>query len=322
MGTRPRLSVNINKIATLRNARGGGQPNVQQVGRDVLGFGAHGITVHPRPDGRHIVHQDVIELAPIIRQYNQGNVSSGLALRQVAKHRRPTQVSAGPRRKARGITPRSSMLGDLSQGQLYNHDANRRPMQNVGRELNVEGYPAPEFLQLIERVRPHQCTLVPDGPNVLTSNAGWALQKSQAQLQPVLESLKNKGVRSSLFVDPFAMNEGELQALQSLAPDRVELYTQAYAERPECVGTYSQWAEKIARLGIAINAGHDLNQTNLAALLRAVPQIEEVSIGHALICEALYDGLERTIHNYLKIVEAVQVKEVSASNNEVLVLCN
>lgn len=243
------LSVNVNKIATLRNARGGSLPNVVQCARDILEFGASGITVHPRPDGRHIRHQDVFDLKLMLENFS------------------------GP---------------------------TRRP------EFNIEGYPSDDFVSLIAEVNPDQCTLVPDAPDVLTSNAGWAIAKNKDFLKSVISQIKQRSsTRVSLFIDPLQWSDSETQALKSTSADRVELYTEAYAKaysthrQNEVTETYSRVAKELSRAGFLINAGHDLNLENTAYLISKVPEIAEVSIGHALISEALYLGLKETIHRYL-----------------------
>jgi pyridoxine 5-phosphate synthase len=246
------LSVNVNKIATLRNARGGDVPSVLQVSKSLIKFGAFGITVHPRPDERHIRKQDVFNLAAEIA-----------ALK--------TQIP--------------------------------------NLEFNIEGYPSADFLQLIENTLPDQCTLVPDPPDVLTSNAGWRLTAEQvATLQPTLQKLKGLNVRSSVFVDPYDVNQEFLNQLSELRPDRTELYTEMYAkaygtsEQERVTAVYKHSAAQILKLGIGLNAGHDLNQQNLGELIKQIPEIKEVSIGHAFVAEALYDGLQKTTANYLKIL--------------------
>lgn len=235
-----RLSVNINKVATLRNARGGNNPNVLQVAMDCERFGAQGITVHPRPDERHIRYQDVVDLKPRIRT-----------------------------------------------------------------EFNIEGYPEDRFLELVERVRPAQATLVPDGPHVLTSNAGWDTVAHARFLSGVITKIKSWGVRVSLFVNPdLAMVTGARLA----GADRIELYTEPYArgypENPsEAVAAYVAAAAHAHDLQLGINAGHDLDLHNLSFLKQSIPYLDEVSIGHALICDALYLGLENTIQLYLRQLE-------------------
>ena len=232
-----KLSVNINKVATLRNARGGNNPDVLQVATDAERFGAQGITVHPRPDERHIRHSDVIGLAEV-----------------------------------------------------------------VTTEFNIEGYPDERFLQLVERVKPAQATLVPDPPEALTSNAGWDTVQRHDQLTEVVQTLQGWGVRVSIFVDPeVRMIEGAAAA----GTDRIELYTESYArryaeDRETAVSAYVQSAERAHELGLGINAGHDLDLQNLKYIKERIPYLLEVSIGHALICDALYYGLENTIQMYLR----------------------
>ena len=247
------LSVNVNKIATLRNARGGKLPDVVQCSYDILNFGAHGITVHPRPDERHIRKHDVFDLHKMIRDWNQ--------------------------------------------------------QKNDTKEFNIEGYPSPDFLELIEEVRPDQCTLVPDPPHVLTSNAGWKMATNEDLLKQVTTRLKKAGVRVSLFVDVFDWSESEAASLSRIRPDRVELYTEKYAsafgspEEKAVTERYSQVAREMAQKQIEINAGHDLNLSNLRSLIVKIPEIAEVSIGHALISEALYLGFQETIRRYLQELE-------------------
>jgi pyridoxine 5-phosphate synthase len=230
-----KLSVNINKIATLRNARGGNVPNVVQAAIDCERFGADGITVHPRPDERHITRKDVYDLAKV-----------------------------------------------------------------VTTEFNIEGYPDDRFMELIKEVRPAQATLVPDPPNVLTSNAGWDTKANLTKLQDIIGQLREWGVRSSIFVDTGLIN---IEYAKHTGVDRIELYTGPFAEHfhanPEqAVLPYAQAAELANRLAIGINAGHDLDTKNLAFFKANVPQLLEVSIGHALISDALYLGLENTVQIY------------------------
>ena len=232
-----KLSVNINKIATLRNARGGNKPDVVQVAKDCERFGAQGITVHPRPDERHIRLSDVMALKEI-----------------------------------------------------------------VTTEFNIEGYPDERFLRIIEEVRPAQATLVPDPPHVLTSNAGWDTHAHKEQLQEVISTIKSWGVRTSLFVEP---EELMVEGAAACGTDRIELYTESYARgyhknKEEAVQPYANAAYRAKALGLGINAGHDLDLENLAFLKRSIPYIDEVSIGHALISDALYYGLEKTIQLYLE----------------------
>ena len=232
-----RLSVNINKIATLRNARGGNNPDVVRVARDCERFGAQGITVHPRPDERHIRYNDV------------------LALKEV-----------------------------------------------VTTEFNIEGYPDKRYMDLVRKVRPHQATLVPDKPDALTSSAGWDTITNRELLKKVVSQLKDSGVRISLFVDPVVkMVEGAAEC----GADRVELYTEPYAaayhsDREKAVRPYQLAGSRALELGLGLNAGHDLDLHNLGYLKRSLIGLDEVSIGHALICDALYFGLENTIQLYLK----------------------
>lgn len=243
-----RLSVNVNKLATLRNSRGKNLPDVTAGARKILSFGAHGITVHPRPDGRHI---------------------------------RPPDVTA---------------IRDLVLG------------WPVPVEFNVEGYPSADFMEMIRQSRPHQVTLVPDPPEALTSNAGWDLVANEEAIKEVVLRLRQFKARVSIFVDPARMDEAQSKALSRIQPDRIELYTEAYAdafdtdEREAVTAIYAKAALRAYRLEIGVNAGHDLNQNNLGFLLERVPQIEEVSIGHAIFCEAIEDGLETTIKRYVDIV--------------------
>lgn len=231
-----KLSVNINKIATIRNARGGNNPNVQQVALDCERFGAQGITVHPRPDERHIRYRDVYDLKPLLRT-----------------------------------------------------------------EFNIEGNPSPQFNDLVLKVRPTQVTLVPDAPDQLTSNAGWDTKKNLSFLTEIVSDFKEKGIRTSIFVG----TEPEMIEYAAKAgADRVELYTEPYASLyaadPEKAVTPFVEAARVARsLGLGLNAGHDLSLENLKYIHEQIGWIDEVSIGHALICDALYLGLEETIHRYL-----------------------
>ena len=244
------LSVNVNKIATLRNSRGKNQPNLMEAVKKLVHFGVKGITVHPRPDRRHILYKDVRD----IKQFLQ------LCAETV--------------------------------------------------EMNVEGYPRSDFLSLMEETQPDQCTLVPDAPSVLTSNAGWKIQENFDFLQSVLRTLKKNKIRTSLFIDPFTLTEKEMNFLNQLKPERVELYTEAYAtayltsQKEVVTQTYINAARKLSGMGIGLNAGHDLNLDNLAWLLTKIPQIKEVSIGHALICESLYQGLQNVIKKYLNICQS------------------
>jgi pyridoxine 5-phosphate synthase len=230
-----KLSVNINKIATLRNARGHNRPDLLQAAKDCERFGAQGITVHPRPDERHIRYQDVRDLKAV-----------------------------------------------------------------VTTELNVEGNPTPDFLDLVREVRPEQVTLVPDAPDAITSNAGWDTIQHQDYLRDVVADLKSLGCRVSIFLDPVA----ELvRAAATTGTNRIELYTEDYARQyhanPEAaLRPYREAALLAQELGLGLNAGHDLDLDNLAYMHRHLPGLQEVSIGHALICDALYLGLENTIQLY------------------------
>jgi pyridoxine 5-phosphate synthase len=231
-----RLSVNINKIATLRNARGGNIPDLLQVAKDCERFGAQGITVHPRPDERHIRNQDVFDLKKI-----------------------------------------------------------------VTTEFNIEGYPSNEWITLVKEVKPHQATLVPDKPDQLTSDAGWDTVKEKDFLTDVVSELKRLGVRVSLFVYPIAR---DIEGAKEVGADRIELYTGPYAkqffhDKVEAVKPYVQAAKVAFNLDMKVNAGHDLNLDNLQFFKQTVKHLDEVSIGHALISDALYFGLEKTIEMYL-----------------------
>jgi pyridoxine 5-phosphate synthase len=232
-----KLSVNINKIATLRNARGGNNPDVIRAAIDCERFGAQGITVHPRPDERHIRHDDVVRLRDVVKT-----------------------------------------------------------------EFNIEGYPDTRFLKIIREVRPEQATLVPDPPDAITSNAGWDTLKHRDQLRDVVREIQSSGTRVSVFVDPaLRMVEGAA----AVGADRIELYTEPYAREflvsPEiAIKPYVESAKVARELGLGVNAGHDLDLHNLAFLYKNIPQLAEVSIGHALICDALYLGLENTIQLYLR----------------------
>ncbi|MBV6643858.1 MAG: pyridoxine 5'-phosphate synthase [Cyclobacteriaceae bacterium] len=232
-----KLSVNINKIATIRNARGGNNPDVVKIAKDCERFGAEGITVHPRPDERHIRKSDV------------------LALKDV-----------------------------------------------VTTEFNIEGYPDDRFMSILEEVRPIQATLVPDPPGVLTSNAGWNIDANQKFLVDIIRKIQDLGIRTSIFVEPDV--ESIVQA-HEVGADRVELYTEPYAstyilDKTNAIKPFVIAATKARELGIGLNAGHDLDLQNLKHLKENIPWLDEVSIGHALICDALYLGLENTIQLYLR----------------------
>ena len=235
-----RLSVNINKIALLRNARGGNMPDVLKAALDCETFGAQGITVHPRPDERHIRYSDVRTLRPALKT-----------------------------------------------------------------EFNIEGNPTGSFTALVCEVVPDQVTLVPDAPDALTSNAGWDTVRNFGFLSRVCEAFRSRGIRTSIFIDPRPeMAEGAKRC----GADRVELYTAAYAEmypsdRQKAIAPYLETAEKARQLGLGLNAGHDLNLDNLSYFISTIPWTDEVSIGHALICDALYMGLETAIDRYLSAIQ-------------------
>lgn len=234
-----KLSVNVNKIATLRNARGGNVPSVTQVAIDCERFGANGITIHPRPDERHITTKDVYDLKEV-----------------------------------------------------------------VTTEFNIEGYPDDRFLRLIEEIRPTQATLVPDPPNVLTSNAGWDTVKNRVQLKEVCDEIRKMGVRTSIFLDTDLAN---MEGAKDVGTDRIEFYTGPYADvypknAEDAISAYKIAAEKAGELAIGINAGHDLNLFNLSYFRQHIPDLLEVSIGHALISDALYYGLEDIIPMYKKLL--------------------
>jgi pyridoxine 5-phosphate synthase len=234
-----KLSVNINKIATLRNARGGNVPDLLEVAMDCEHFGANGITVHPRPDERHIRYKDVYELKKI-----------------------------------------------------------------VTTEFNIEGYPSGRFIDLVLDVQPHQVTLVPDAPDAITSNAGWNTKEHYPFLKDIIKKFKQKNIRTSIFVDPV---EEVIEYAAKTGTDRVELYTEAYAkgysfDKQAAIADYVKAAVIAKKLGIGLNAGHDLNLDNLQYFAKYIPKLREVSIGHALICDALYMGLEKTIKLYQKLL--------------------
>lgn len=232
-----KLSVNINKIATLRNARGGNMPNVVQFAIDCERFGAEGITVHPRPDERHITLKDTYELAEVVKT-----------------------------------------------------------------EYNIEGYPDDRFQKMISDLRPTQATLVPDPPHVLTSNAGWDTLKNKSLLSDLVAGYKEKGIRSAIFIEPdIKMIEGAAET----GVDRIELYTGPFADdfledKNKAIEKYAEAAKVAHELGLGINAGHDLSLDNLAFFKSHISNLLEVSIGHALIGDALYYGIENTIQMYLK----------------------
>ena len=231
-----KLSVNINKVATLRNARGGNMPDVLQVAKDVQRFGAEGVTIHPRPDERHIRYQDAFDLLKV-----------------------------------------------------------------VTTEYNIEGNPIPKFIDLVLQVKPTQVTLVPDAEDAITSNAGWDTIKHKDFLTEVVTEFKRNHIRTSLFVDPV---EAMVTAAAATGTDRVELYTEGYASQyalgnKAAVEPYVKAALEAQKVGLGLNAGHDLSLDNLKYFKEQIPNLLEVSIGHALICEALYLGLENVIQLYL-----------------------
>ena len=232
-----KLSVNVNKIATLRNARGGNVPDLLKVATDIERFGAQGITVHPRPDERHIRYQDTRDLKKI-----------------------------------------------------------------VTTEFNIEGNPNPKFIELVLEVKPDQVTLVPDAEDAITSNAGWDTLKHQGFLKDVISKFKNAGIRTSIFVDPDPKMVKEAKATGT---DRIELYTESYAtgytiDREKAIQPFIMAAKKANELNIGINAGHDLSLDNIQYFSQNIPGLLEVSIGHALICESIYLGLENVVNMYLK----------------------
>jgi pyridoxine 5-phosphate synthase len=232
-----KLSVNINKIATLRNARGGNKPDLLQVAKDVEKFGAQGITVHPRPDERHIRYQDAYDLKSV-----------------------------------------------------------------VSTEYNIEGNPMDNFTKMVLEIKPTQVTLVPDAVDAITSNAGWDTLKNKDYLKEIIAEFKRNGIRTSIFVDPtLKMIEGAA----ATGTDRIELYTEEYAKQfalgnKEAIKPYVECAALASKLNLGINAGHDLSLDNIQFFRENIPNLLEVSIGHALICESLYDGLERVITSYLQ----------------------
>ncbi len=231
-----KLSVNINKIATLRNARGANMPNVLDVARDIQSFGAQGITVHPRPDERHITYKDVRELPEVITT-----------------------------------------------------------------EFNVEGNPNPKFVDLVCKVKPAQVTLVPDAPDAITSNAGWDTITNRSFLQEVIQEFKQHGIRTSIFLDP---DESQVESAVATGTDRIELYTESYAEKfpinpDKAIAPFVAAAQKAQEVGLGLNAGHDLSLENIHFFAQKIPGLLEVSIGHALVCESLYYGLENVINQYI-----------------------
>lgn len=231
-----RLSVNINKIATLRNSRGGKIPSVKEAAINCQKFGAQGITIHPRPDERHITRKDVYEIKPLIKT-----------------------------------------------------------------EYNIEGYPSEDFLRMVTEVQPQQVTLVPDSNDQLTSDHGWDTWKHMGFLKEVISRLQENGIRTSIFVDP---DERAVEGAAEIKTDRIELYTEPYAtffpiDRTKAIEPFVAAAKIAEKVGIDVNAGHDLSLENLTYMYKRIPNLKEVSIGHALIADALYLGLEKTIQKYL-----------------------
>ena len=234
-----KLSVNINKIATIRNARGGISPDVVESAINCQKFGADGITIHPRPDERHITRKDVYDIKPII-----------------------------------------------------------------STELNIEGYPSEDFIKMVLEVNPKQVTLVPDGPDVITSCAGWDTIKFKDYLKEIISIFKEKGIRTSIFINP---NIEMIEGAKNCRTDRIELYTEDYAtnflsNKEKAIAPYVEAAKKSIELGLGINAGHDLSLENLEYFAKEIPDLAEVSIGHALISDALYLGLENAIQMYKRLL--------------------
>ncbi|NNE02088.1 MAG: pyridoxine 5'-phosphate synthase [Eudoraea sp.] len=230
------LSVNINKLATLRNARGGNVPNLVKVATDIEDFGAKGITVHPRPDERHIRYQDVFDLKKVLRT-----------------------------------------------------------------EFNIEGNPIPKFIDMVLAAKPAQVTLVPDAIDAITSNAGWDTLKNYDFLKEVIATFKSNGIRTSIFVDP---DTTMIEGAAKIGTDRIELYTESYAKAyatnpDEAIAPFAEAAKVAYDVGLGINAGHDLSLENIAFFSKGIPHLLEVSIGHALICESIYLGLENVVNMYL-----------------------
>jgi len=232
-----KLSVNINKIATLRNARGGDVPNVVQFAIDAQNFGAQGITIHPRPDQRHIKYQDAFDLKPVVHT-----------------------------------------------------------------EFNIEGNPMDDFVQLVIQIKPTQVTLVPDAPDAITSNAGWDTIKNRVFLTEMADEFRSHGIRTSIFVDPV---EKQIEGAKATGVDRIELYTESYAKqyrenRQNAVAPFVTSAKLANEIGLGVNAGHDLSLENIAFFRAEIPNLLEVSIGHALVSESIYYGLEKVIASYLE----------------------
>ena len=234
-----RLSVNINKIATLRNARGEDYPNLVKTAKDIIKFGAEGITIHPRPDERHIKYSDAYDLK-----------------------------------------------------------------QNISTELNIEGNPSKKFINMVCEVKPDQVTLVPDESDAITSNSGWDTVKNFDFLKDVVQEFKSNSIRVSIFIDP---DSKMLEGAKKINADRVELFTGPYAklyltDKSNAINRYIDCSKIANKIGMELNAGHDLNQQNLEFFTKNIVNLKEVSIGHALISESLYFGLESTIKSYLKIL--------------------
>lgn len=243
-----KLSVNINKIATLRNARGGNLPSVTEAAIKAEEFGAQGITVHPRPDERHIRYQDVYDLKPIVKT-----------------------------------------------------------------EFNIEGKPVESFMKLVLDVKPEQVTLVPDADDAITSNAGWDTIRHRDYLSEIISELKRNGIRTSIFLDP---NPKLVEAAATTGTDRIELYTESFAAEfskgnLNGILPYRETAEEALKCGLQLNAGHDLSLMNLQYFIEQIPEIKEVSIGHALVSESIYMGFENTIQAYLKRIESAQYKSIN-----------
>lgn len=243
-----KLSVNLNKFALLRNARGADFPNVLQKAKECIEYGVHGITVHPRPDERHAKYSDVYELSDYLR--DQADI-----------------------------------------------------------EFNVEGNPVEKFMEIVKETRPDQCTLVPDDPDQVTSDHGWNLKQDADKVQPIIQELKALGIRVSLFIDP---DPSQIELAKKVDADRIELYTEEYADtygtarEQEVLTKYVEAGTVAHELGLGVNAGHDLNLKNLGLLLKNLPMIQEVSIGHAIVVEAFDYSLKSTIEQYIEIIEAVE----------------
>lgn len=233
-----KLSININKIATIRNARGGELPSVLNAAEALQNFGADGITVHPRPDERHITRQDAYDLKEVVHT-----------------------------------------------------------------EYNIEGYPSEEFITMVLEIKPDQVTLVPDGPDVITSNAGWDCIQKKIVLQPIVERFQQAGIRVSIFLDPVPK---QVQAAKDTGTDRIELYTEAYASqymenKEKAIAAYRETAVRATEAGLGINAGHDLNLENLQYFVQEIPNLLEVSIGHAFVSDSLYYGFSNTVQMYKRL---------------------